>query len=74
LDKHHYWPEEVRQKAKLSQTKNKDRSQKRTAGGPSQKEVSSEARQAIKDLFPAIPKKDLEAILKHSFDVVSTAH
>lgn len=35
-----------------------------------QKEIDREARQAILDLFPAIPKEDLDVIVDRAFDLV----
>lgn len=36
-----------------------------------QNKLDEEAREALKDLFPFIPKKDTNAIVKHAFDLVS---
>ena len=36
----------------------------------SQAAIDTQAREAIKDLFPKIPSKDLHQIVKHAFELV----
>ena len=46
-------------------------SRRRTDSELSQNAINAEARDAIKDLFPNIPKKDLNQIIKTAFQKVS---
>ena len=37
----------------------------------SQNEIDRQAKNAIRDLFPSIPDKDLKEIITHAFELVS---
>ena len=39
----------------------------------SQREIDSQARDAIQDLFPSIPQRDLDEIVEHAFELVSAS-
>lgn len=76
LTQHQYWPEESHKSkvaaAKKGGSKNASRrSIPHAQRRKDQAEVDREAREAITDLFPAIPPDDLKEVIRRAFDLVS---
>ena len=66
LHRHELWPKE-RPRALQIVEKNVQEPQ------ISQHELDKQAKAAILDLFPAIPRNDVEDIVNHAFELVSTS-
>ena len=76
LRRHEEWPEE---RPKRGQVQRSRRTKKAAAAnkklidftGMSQADLDAQARSAILDMFPAIPKATLLDIVEHAFEIVS---